>query len=167
MKPVNQAERRRAFTNFMLFFIATIALIIAAVFFSVQVPFKQNNKLQAQVSAIENEKSLAERFANKLNETMGYFESVNKPDMQSEMLNDKITQNLSAMTSMISVDSTMFKGLYQNVITTLYEYQGAKKDLRGASSLDASVGELQSKLSQCQAELTSLRTTNALLMQQR
>jgi hypothetical protein len=167
MKPVNQAERRRAFTNFLLFFLATIALIIAAVFFSVQVPFKQNNKLQVQVSAIENEKSLAERFANKLNETMGYFESVNKPDMQSEMLNDKITQNLSAMTSMISVDSTMFKGLYQNVITTLYEYQGAKKDLRGASSLDASVGELQSKLSQCQAELTSLRTTNALLMQQR
>ena len=167
MQPVNQAERRRAFTNFLLFFIATIILILATVFFSVQVPFKQNNKLQAQVSAIESEKSLAERFANRLNETMGYFESVNKPGMQSEMLNDKITQNLSAMTSMISVDSTMFKGLYQNVITSLYEYQGAKKDLRGASSLDASVGELTSQLQQCRAELASLRTTNALLMQQR
>lgn len=167
MQPVNQAERRRAFTNFLLFFIATIILILATVFFSVQVPFKQNSKLQAQVSAIESEKSLAERFANRLNETMGYFESVNKPGMQSEMLNDKITQNLSAMTSMISVDSTMFKGLYQNVITSLYEYQGAKKDLRGASSLDASVGELTSQLQQCRAELASLRTTNALLMQQR
>jgi hypothetical protein len=167
MQPVNQAERRKAFTNFLLFFIATIVLILAAVFFSVQVPFKQNNKLQAQVSAIESEKSLAERFANKLNETMGYFESVNKPGMQSEMLNNQITQNLSSMTSMISVDSTMFKGLYQNVISTLYDFQGAKKDLRGASSLDASVGELQSKLAQCQAELSSLRTTNALLMQQR
>lgn len=167
MKPVNQADRRKAFTSFLLLFIATILVILATVFFSVQVPFKQNNKLQAQVSAIENEKSLAERFSNRLNETMGYFENVNKPNMQSEMLNDKITQNLSAMTSMISVDSTILKGLYQNVISSLYDYQGAKKDLRGASSLDASIGELQSKLAQAQAENASLRTTNALLMQQR
>lgn len=167
MQPVNQAERRKAFTSFLLFFIATVALILAAVFFSVQVPFRQNNKLQEQVAAIESERTLAERFGNKLNETLGYFESVNKPGIQSEMVNEKINQNLSAMTSMISVDSTMFKGLYQNVITSLYDFQGAKKDLRGASTLDASVGELQSKLAQCQAEAASLRTTNALLMQQR
>ncbi|CAN5750843.1 hypothetical protein BH10BAC3_BH10BAC3_36400 [soil metagenome] len=167
MQPVNQAERRKAFTNFLLFFLATIVLILAAVFFSVQVPFKQNDKLQEQVAAIESERTLAERFSNKLNETLGYFESVNKPGIQSEMVNDKINQNLSAMTSMISVDSTSLKGLYQNVITSLYDLQGAKKDLRGASSLDASVGDLTSQLQQCRAELASLRTTNALLMQQR
>ena len=165
MQPVNQAERSKAFVNFLLFFIATIALILTAVFFSVQVPFKQNEKLQEQVASFENERTLAERFANKLNETLGYFESVNKPNMQPEMVNNQITQNLNAMSTMISMDSTMFKGLYQNVLTSLYDLQGAKKDLRGASTLDASVGDLEKKLNQCQAEVSRLQ--NVILMQQR
>ena len=47
--------------------------------------------------------------------------------MQPEMVNNQITQNLNAMSTMISMDSTMFKGLYQNVLTSLYDLQGTKK----------------------------------------
>lgn len=165
MQPVNQAERNRAFVNFLLFFIATIALILAAVFFSVQVPFKQNEKLNDVVASFEKEKTLSEDFANKLNETLGYFESVNKPNMNAEMVNNQITQNLSAMTTMINSDSTMFKGLYQNIITSLFDLQGTKKALRGASDLDASVGDLEKKLNQCRAENTSLQNQLILLQQ--
>jgi predicted PurR-regulated permease PerM len=164
MQPVNQAERSKAFLNFLLFFIITIVFILGAVFFSVQVPFKQNAKLQEQVAAFDNEKTLAERFANKLNETIGYFESVNKQDSQPERVNNQITQNLNELGSMINADSTLFKGLYQNIINSLYDLQAAKKDLRGASSLDASVGELEKKLNQCMAE--NARLQNLVLMQQ-
>lgn len=62
MKPLNQAERTNAFLRFLLLFIITVALILTVVFFSVKVPFKENEQLRQDMARIKSERQLSESF---------------------------------------------------------------------------------------------------------
>lgn len=144
MAPHNENERNRALRNFLLFFILTIALIIAAVFFSVEVPLKQNEQLREQMALVENERIFSASFVNKMAETMNLLDSVmlNEVQGKAELIDGSITANLQKMNSMIN-DFISAKSLYQNTVLNLADLQRAKKQLREASGKDANFGNLQ------------------------
>jgi hypothetical protein len=144
MEPLNQVERRKALTNFLIFFTITVALIIAAVLFSVEVPFKQNEQLREQMSIVEQERDFAERFVTKMKETIQLLDSVNKNEVRSpEILDNKIQTNIGVMGQMIDTDSISQKNLYSFIVNTFTELRIAKKGLRDVSGKDANVVELQ------------------------
>ncbi len=144
MKPHNQSERNKALGSFLLFFIITVCLIVTAVFFSFQVPFKQNDQLHEQMKLVENERTFAASFTDKMTETMNLLDSVmlNEVQVKSELIDGKITENLQKMDAMIS-DSLPQKNLYKNIVLSFAQLQNAKKQLREASGKDASFGDLQ------------------------
>ena len=144
MSPHNQAERSHAFRNFLLFFILTVALIIAAVFFSIQVPLKHNEQLREQLTLVENERTFSSTFVNKMSETMNLLDSImlNEVQGKAELIDGKITENLQKMNAMIN-DSLSGKSLYRNVVLNFADLQRAKKQLRDASGKDANFGNLQ------------------------
>ena len=167
MQVQNSKERKKAFWNFLVFFVVTIGLVITTVFFSVQVPFKQNQKLQGEIARIEKERAQAEQFALKMNEAIGLFEKVNQNGEQTELIDANITKNLNELNSMIGKDSTELRMLYNNVIVSLYDLQASKKKARSISADDASIAEVRNQLQDCQNKYAQLSSTyQAMLMQQ-
>ncbi len=144
MEALNQPERRKALTSFLIFFIITVALIVAAVLFSVDVPFKQNVQLREQMSIVEKERDFAEKFVVKMGETINLLDSINKNEIQSpEILDNRIKGNVGVMSEMIENDSISQKTLYKFIVNTFAELRLAKKDLRDVSGKDANLTDLQ------------------------
>jgi hypothetical protein len=144
MEPLNQPERRKAFTNFLIFFIVTVLIIVAAVFFSIQVPFRQNDQLRDQMNVVEKERDFSETFANKMGETINLLDSINKKEVQSpELVDNKIQLNITAMNEMIEKEPITQKTIYRYMVNTFDELRRAKKDLRDVSGKDVNLTNLQ------------------------
>jgi hypothetical protein len=144
MEPLNQQDRKKAFTNFLIFFIITVVIIVAAVFFSIQVPFRQNDQLRDQMNIVEKERDFSENFSTKMLETINLLDSVNKKEVQSpELVDSKIQLNITAMNEMIEKEPVSQKTLYRYIVNTFDELRRAKKDLRDVSGKDANLLTLQ------------------------
>lgn len=144
MRPLNQKERSKALTNFLILFSITIAIVIAAVFFSIEVPFTQNKQLRDQMDVVAKERDFSEKFVAKMGETMNLLDSVNKNGVSSpEIIDNKIKSNVADMSGMIDNDSISQKNLYKTIVNTFGELRLAKKDLRDVSGKDANLTALQ------------------------
>ena len=164
MKPLNSEERKKAFFRFLGLFIATSGLIVAAVYFGVQVPFKQNDQLKKQVRVYEGEKAFAESFSASMNEVKTELDTINRPGVQTELNDGRISEKLKRMNAMIDADSAADKKFYHNIVSSFADLQTAKKQLRNESGKDASLTELQQQieslkndLGRSQADVNNLR----------
>jgi len=175
MRPLNAAERNQAFRNFLLFFIITIAVIIAAVFFSIQVPFKENDQLKDKIAVTEKQRDFSEQFADKMETTIKLLDSVNLANVRAELIDGAIDDNLRNMQAMIKSDTLVpVKNLYTNVVENFYDLKNAKKQLRDASGKDATFGTLQadnanlhSQLQQANSQLQYYQSLVSSLQQQK
>ena len=70
MKPLNRAERTNAFLRFLLLFTITVALIVAVVLFSIEVPWKENDRLRQRVARMQKETDASETFNTTVRETV-------------------------------------------------------------------------------------------------
>lgn len=75
MEPLNKEERTKAFLLFIVIFIVTVGIVISAVFFSIEVPRKENSSLkernkvlQASLSGYEQLLIKAEAISSKFEE---------------------------------------------------------------------------------------------------
>lgn len=150
MKPTNREERKKAFLNFLLLFCVTVIVVAVTIVFGMQIPFKQNEQLLQKNEFYEKQHSFSELFLNKMNETKGLLDSVNRAEVQAELIDGKISENLKKMNAMIDKDSLTEKAIYQRVVLNFADLQAAKKGLRNAS------GD-QNNLSQLQQQIVDLR----------
>jgi hypothetical protein len=148
MEPLNKETRRKGFTSFLLLFLVTIALVVALVFFSVQVPFRDNEKLRKEVVKFDKEKMQAARFSSSLKEAMDLNEKINQSGDNSGILDAEITKKVNEMYTLGGADSAELKALYGDVVTVMFQLQAANSRLRNASSTDQSLDALKSELNQ-------------------
>lgn len=153
MKPLNTEERKQSFTGFLLFFLITAALIVGAVFFGMQVPFKQNERLKAQVARQQQDQAFADRFSKKMNETSILLDSVNKNGTQATLVDGTISENIKAMNASLLSDSIANKQLYMNMVQSLNQLQLAKSGLRNSSGKDQDAVRLQQDLVDVRTQL--------------
>lgn len=163
MKPLNAAERQKAFINFLLFFIGTTALILLAVYFGIQVPFRQNEKLRDQIAVFEKERAFAETFTGKMSDTKKMLDTINIAGVQSELMDGKINENLKAMNAMPDRDSVSSKKLYQMIVQNYADLQFAKKQLRDASGKDANLSQSLQTIEQLKNDLQQVKNENLML----
>lgn len=164
MKPLNAAERKSAFFNFLIFFVITTLLIVLSVFFGMQVPFKQNEKLQQQLDILQTEKAFGETFYNGMTDAKILLDSVNRSGIQADLVNGEISTKLSNLNALITRDSSGVKKIYQDIVHNLLDLQFAKTQLREASNKDAALGQylqqiedLKGQVSRAEAEANALR----------
>jgi Na+-transporting NADH:ubiquinone oxidoreductase subunit NqrC len=164
MKALNAPERQSAFLYFLLFFVITVALVVAAIFFGMQVPFKQNQQLQHKMNHLQNEVVFADNFSAKMAGTKGILDTVNKAGIQAELLDQSITDGLKGLSAMVNSDTSINKNFYTSVIQNLTELQFAKKQLRDASSANQDLSNyvqqietLKSDLFRAQSQVDALR----------
>lgn len=156
--PSNQKERRKAFLNFLILFLACVAIIITTAFYSIQVPFKQNKQLRQQVNTNEKEEDFSEGFKTQLISVSTMLDTINNKSTSPDLLNSNITDNINRMSSMISSDTTYHRALYQYILINLSSLQGAKKQLRDM------VGSANSNCQQLSLQNTDLTNKVNLYM---
>ncbi|HMP91506.1 MAG TPA: type VI secretion system TssO [Phnomibacter sp.] len=166
MQPLNKEERQKAFGSFLVLFIVTIALVVLMVFFSVQVPFKQNEQLRDRIAQMDKDKNQTAVFVLKMNETMNLLREVDKADVSSEMVEIKIEQKVGELYSMAGADSSIMKSMYSNVVEVMSNLLAAKKRLRQSSGNDQTVANLQQQLDRCNSQLLQAQANNQALMLQ-
>lgn len=165
MKPQNTQERKQAYWIFLGFYSLTTALLLAAVFFGMRVPYAQNKRLQTQVTTYEQQRDFAELFSTKTNEVKSMLDTINKAGVQAELLDGKISDNLKALNNMIS-DTIATKKLYQDMVQGLADLQTAKKQLRDASGKDANLSEYMKQIESLKSDLMQARSeANTLRLQ--
>lgn len=163
MKPINTTERQNAFWRFLLFFAITIAVIITAVLFSVQVPFKENEQMKAQKLAMEKERNLTDSFNVKMMETMQYLEEVNKQPGNDIIYDPRIKTNLMTMTGMtLGLDTTVnrLNSIYMNIVRALDGLQFAKGQIRDATSKDKDLAKHEQEITDLTNELKRCQDAN-------
>ena len=62
MEALNKKERNDAYASFLVFFLLTAALLLLAVFFAYQVPFKENERLRKQLKKYDHENEFMNTF---------------------------------------------------------------------------------------------------------
>jgi hypothetical protein len=162
MEPLNKDARRKSFTSFLTLFLITIGLVVALVFFSVQVPFKDNEKLRKEVIKFDKEKMQAERFSLTLKETMDLMEklSVSGDINNSGRLDAEVTKKINEMYALGGADSTVLKTLYSDVVTVMFQLQAANGRLRNASSADQDIEALRAELNQWKMQANMYQQQN-------
>lgn len=172
MKPLNTHERQAAFQRFLLFFILTVCIIVAAVFFGVKIPYAENEKLQAQLTAVDKENHFRDDFTNAMADAQSLLDTVNIDPQKSGLLDGRITQKIQEMDAMLAKNDVTSKTLYNQIIKSLNNTQSDKKGLRAAGNKDSVVAmynvqiqELKNSLAKWQESYNQLQTQNLILRQ--
>ena len=156
MQPINQAERRKAFVNFLVFFLFTVLLILATGFYSVQVPFKDNARLRELNRLSENEKVFGDQFQGKLSEALSILEVVNdeKYAEQAAVNDSKLQEVITEMGNMIGKENIPNKNFYRSVLSSLTAAKIAKKELRDIKGKSADATEWKEKYDRLEKDFT-------------
>ncbi|MEX6688144.1 type VI secretion system TssO [Danxiaibacter flavus] len=156
MKPGNHEERKRAFINFLLFFIITVGIILATVFFSFKVPLRENAQLRAEAIRMNNERMILSRFEKKMQETVMMLDSINESGNQVPIIDNQISRNISELTNLIS-DSLTAKSFYESLVANLDNVQKLKRQLRDANAKEDERAQLKEQIAALKADIDRYR----------
>ena len=129
MYPKNIPERRKAFINFLIFLLISVAIIVTTVFMSTQMPFKQGRQLQAQVDEADRDRAFSQRFSSQMFVVTSALDSLDKITTP-EAMDPQITGSIAKLTQMIETDSVQNKGLYSQIALMLASLHTAKIEKR-------------------------------------
>lgn len=152
MQPINKSQRAKAFLNFFLLFILSIAIIITTVFFSMRVPFKQNDELRKQISIVQRDRVFSANFLTEMSGIVAMLDTVNNTS-KADFLDNEISQNISKLSSKVNDDPVYDKNLYMSIVQNLVDFQLAKKQLRNLTAKVDDVNELKRQNEQLSARL--------------
>jgi hypothetical protein len=166
MKPSNQEERKKAFMNFLLFFMLTIGVILTSVFFSFKVPLKENDQLRAEALRMDNERVILSQFETKMQQTMTMLDTLNESGSKIAINDAQITSNIRELSAIIS-DSITAHGFYRGLIANLSNVQLLKQQLRDSNNKDNDEAQMKATITRLQDQLqvcnNQVMTMNAML----
>jgi len=159
MQPINKNERRKAFWNFLVLFIISILIITTTVFFSIQVPFKQNEQLLNEKNAAEKEREFSTKFMNGTAAISAMLDTINTKASRPEFLEGEIQRSINDLNAMVDTDSGYNKTFYKNILVTLDDLKRSKKQLRDLIAKDLNVGDCQKTNEELNKTLDDARKT--------
>ena len=166
MDPLNKADRKKAFTNFFLLFLLCLVIITTTIFFSLQVPFKQNDRLLKEMRTYVKEREFSTDFMTQMSEIAGMLDTINTKATKPDLLDGRITENIKKLNLKIDADSASDKTLYRSVVFVLSDIQTAKKQLRDITSKDLNADELRKQIETLTSTLDAAKIENLNLKQQ-
>lgn len=166
MDPINKADRKKAFTNFFLLFLVCIIIITTTIFFSLQVPFKQNDHLLKEMRSYVKEREFSTDFMTQMSGIAGMLDTINTKATKPDLLDGSITENIKKLDLKIGQDSAGDRKLYKNIVFVLSDIQTAKKQLRDITGKDLNADDLRKQVETLNSTLDAAKIENINLKQQ-
>jgi len=147
MKPNNSKERRISFFKFLALFLVTVGMIVSAVFFSYQIPKKENAELRAHTKVLEDGMVFQKNFYNEMRIVKGMLDSLDVPGANVVLDNSKIAQKLATLGETIPTkDATHLYDMHQTIITLFSDLQMAKGVVYETRDYAADIEEYKEEL---------------------
>ena len=153
---LNSQERNQAFLKFLLFFLITVALIIAAIFFNFYLPVREKKMLQSEVDIQRVQDVNQERFATKLQDVAYYLDSMKKNTANYEQVGLIVNGKLGELSVLQQKDITIYGRIDKIIVEEMYDRQQEIKALHDQ-------GTELSKLQLVQEELQKSKSDNIIL----
>jgi hypothetical protein len=160
---LNSKERNRAFLKFLFFFIISVWLIVGAVYFNMQVPYKENNVLREQVTRYRNQSIAQEKFVSSMDQAKVLIDSLKQPGVNSMYLNQQIAGKLRELTDLQYKDSSMYSRMNKNVLDLYLRYQDATNKVVSMGDLPKQLDDYKTRFEQSQRDLDQARRDLDLL----
>lgn len=165
MEPINKADRRKTFTKFLLFFILTILIITTTIFFSIEVPYKQNDQLLTEMRTEARDQEFSESFMIDMQAIYAMVDSLGTTAQRPDLLDSKITTEIKRLNAKVEADSAFHKSMYRSVVFILNDLQTAKKQLLDFTGKSSDANDLRKQLETANNELMAVKSQNLTLQQ--
>ncbi len=166
MQPINKNERKKAFINFLLLFLLCIVIITVTIFFSIQVPFKQNDQLLREMRSVTKDREFTTTFMTEMSAIAGMLDTINSKTLKPDLLDGQITESIKKLNLKIDAESTNDKTFYTSIVFILSDIQSAKKQLREITGKDTDADQLRKQIDALNSNLDAARIENLNLKQQ-
>jgi hypothetical protein len=134
MKPINRAERNNAFLGFLLLFLTTIGIVLTTVFFSIKVPFQENELLRSKLKVIQIEKNLSDSFRVEMDRTLNELAKFDSKKGSATTTNRNVELQIKKMGRLVNNRSNLIseedKIIYELVLQNLADLNDAKMRIR-------------------------------------
>ena len=153
MKPKNSKERRNSFLKFLLLFIVTVGFIVVTIFFTFQIPKKENSILKEEIKAVKKERLFQEDFQLEMNRVKSMIDSLDAPGQNFSYQNSLISDNLVDLQELIPTkDSEVNYELYKGIVNSLVDLQESKKRLKGLTDAENTIEDYKVALEKCKED---------------
>lgn len=155
MTPLNHAERKKAFLNFLIFFTITVTIIITVVFFSIQVPFDDNKRLRDQIAEFQEQRETSRTFQLEVTETSNLLKTLDSKDVQHAAVDAQIEARLTTLNNLIrSVPDSQNIKYLSVLIENLTALKNAKMDLSNLKGNEMDEARLKLEISDLKKQIS-------------
>lgn len=133
MKPLNQVERNNAFLGFLLFFFVTIGVIITVIFFSIEVPIRENEQLRSRMLTLQSEKAFADSFAVAMKDAVNElkkFDVKEEKQEPAEATQRRVQLKINKMQKLVEGLPEAENSIYTLMVESLANLNNAKTYLK-------------------------------------
>lgn len=136
-----------AFLLFLLMFVITTGVLVAAVFFNFRLPLKENEVLKAENEKILSEFNFQKTFADKVEYISTLVDSLDKAPESFQFTEQTINVELVNLNEKLQAKGSKDNNkLYDNTIITIKELVNSKKQLLTVSDSKKDIEALNSQI---------------------
>ena len=129
MKPLNRLERNNAFLGFLLLFLITIAVIMAVIFNSIEVPYRESDQLRKKIFTMQSEKELSDSFNVAMKEAMNELAKFDGKG-NAQAINYSVQLRINKMKKLIEDIPDADNSIYGSVIQNIGDLNESKTKLK-------------------------------------
>lgn len=152
MDILNRKERTSAFLLFLLMFVITTGVLIAALFYNYKLPLKENEVLKAENDKILTEFNFQKKFSEKIEHISVLVDSLDKSPENFQFTEQTINFELVHLNEEIPVDSDKSLKLYDNVILTIKDLVNSKRLLLQVNDSKKEIDALNNQIKSYEEE---------------
>lgn len=158
MKPKNSKERRNSFLKFLALFVVTVGFIVTTIFFTFQIPKKENSILKEDIKAVNKERVFQEEFEQGMVDIKSMIDSLDVPGQNISYQNSLISDKLVDLQGKIPTkDSRINYNLYKGIVTSLVDLQESKTKLKGLHDAENTIEEYKTALDGCKDDYEEIK----------
>ncbi len=150
MKPKNSKERRNSFFKFLLLFVVTVGFIIVTIFFTFQIPKKENSLLKEEILSVNKERTFQEGFQLEMSRVKQMIDTLDTPGLNLPFQNAQISEKLVDLQELIPIkDTDVNYELYKGMVDALADLQKSEMKLKGLADAENKIEDYKTALDKC------------------
>lgn len=162
-KPINTSERNSAFLKFLLFFLLSVAMVTAAIYFDFRMPFVENKILKEKSEYIKQQNLQQENITNTFIEAKLLIDSIDKAGVNVKYIADEVTRRLGDLNKLNLGDSSIQKRMNIIVTDVFLDLNELKSKTTNMSESQSQIAELISQNDRLKKDLSELQLQYSIL----
>jgi Type VI secretion system, TssO len=156
-KPLNLKEHNRAFTQFLIFFLVTLAMAVSAIYFNFQMHKKELSILRDRSDLLHNQRMNQENYKKTLNDALQVIDRLDSGKNET-MIRSELAPKLNILYNTVNIDDTTSAQRLNSIIYNLVnKYSDARFDLFELRDAAEELNRKEGKISELSKELQDCR----------